>query len=63
MFDQLCCESPDLNRHFDLQKVDISLDAKLQQKYGLSIPVFERGDTHALLYWPFPASRLREFLS
>ncbi len=46
-----------------LVKTDITSDAKLLEKYGWSIPVLQRADTGEELKWPFPPSRLREFLS
>jgi hypothetical protein len=36
---------------------------KLLEQYGWSIPVLQRADTGEELKWPFPPSRLREFLS
>ncbi|MDB4451307.1 glutaredoxin family protein [Pseudomonadales bacterium] len=48
---------------WQLVKTDITSDAKLLEQYGWSIPVLQRADTGEELKWPFPPSRLREFLS
>jgi len=48
---------------WNVVKIDITKDAKLSEKFGWHIPVIERTDTNALLYWPFPPSRLRDFLA
>jgi hypothetical protein len=38
--------------------VDIAEDDLLLQRYGTSIPVVVRSDTHASLHWPFTAEEL-----
>ena len=48
---------------WQLVKTDITSDAKLLGQYGWIIPVLQRADTGEELKWPFPPSRLREFLS
>jgi hypothetical protein len=48
---------------WQLVKTDITSDVKLLEQYGWSIPVLQRADTGEELKWPFPPSRLREFLS
>lgn len=45
-----------------LQKVDIDSDAVLHERYSLSIPVLRCTSDGRELRWPFPPSRLREFL-
>jgi len=63
IFEEVCVDRPAIGKCFEIRKVDISADRQLEEKYGLCIPVLERSDTHELLYWPFPPSRLREFLT
>lgn len=44
------------NQHacsIEFEKIDIALDDELLNKYGLTIPVLQRVDTHAQLNWPF----------
>ena len=55
--------TPAVTAQWDVVKVDITKDATLSEKFGWHIPVIERTDTNALLYWPFPPSRLRDFLA
>jgi hypothetical protein len=55
--------SPTNQAQWAVTKVDIATDSALSEKFGWHIPVLERADTNALLYWPFPASRLREYLA
>lgn len=62
LFESLQQQLPELGQRFVLQKVDIAQDTGLEARYGLSIPVLERSDNHAQLNWPFPPSRLRDFL-
>ncbi len=66
MFDQLCAEgsinSSDGAAKYAIKKVDIAGSEELTRKYGLSIPILERSDNAAQLCWPFPPSRLRDFL-
>ncbi|MGB5324607.1 MAG: glutaredoxin family protein [Pseudomonadales bacterium] len=46
-----------------LQKIDIDSDAELRERYALSIPVLRCAIDGRELRWPFPPSRLREFLA
>lgn len=55
-------EQVNTDRAWQLVAVDIDRDAALRQQYGWSIPVLKREDNSAELKWPFPASRLRDFL-
>lgn len=47
---------------WSIKKINIDDSSELKQKYNLVIPVLEREDTKAVLSWPFPLSRLRDFL-
>lgn len=63
LFELVCIDQPEISECYEVRKVDISQDNQLEEKFGLCIPVLERTDTNELLYWPFPPSRLREFLA
>ena len=63
LFRHVCVEKPGIGECYEIRKVDIRQDKQLEEKFGLCIPVLERTDTNELLYWPFPPSRLREFLA
>lgn len=62
LFEQLKSDELAVVADCDLTKVDIAQDAELTERYGLAIPVLEREDNGEQLFWPFPPSRLREFL-
>lgn len=51
-----------LDERYTIRKIDIETDDTLMAQYGMSIPVVRREDSGEALYWPFPASRLRDFL-
>ncbi len=53
----------DASDKWHLVKIDIDSDDRLLEQFGWSIPVLQREDNAAQLKWPFPASRLREFLN
>lgn len=46
-----------------LEVVDVTTDLELKKRYGLAIPVLQRADTGAELYWPFAAVDLADFLA
>ncbi|MBT8149987.1 MAG: glutaredoxin family protein, partial [Gammaproteobacteria bacterium] len=46
-----------------LNKVDIDSDAALLARYRFVIPVLRCNANGSELCWPFPPSRLREFLA
>ena len=48
---------------WDFKKIDIESDINLLDKFKYKIPVLHRPDKNIYLYWPFPLSRLKEFLS
>ncbi|NNC54421.1 MAG: glutaredoxin family protein [Pseudomonadales bacterium] len=50
-------------RAVSLNKVDIDHDRELHQRYALAIPVLRRDADNSELFWPFPRSRLRDFLA
>lgn len=43
-------------------KVDISGDPELLMRYEIHVPVLQRTDDQAELFWPFDANRLEGFL-
>ena len=45
-----------------IKKINIDSDPVLLEKYAWHIPVLQRSDNNAELFWPFPKSRLRTFL-
>jgi len=45
-----------------LRVVDIEPDLGLLVKYGQAVPVLQRSDNGAELFWPFDAAALRVFL-
>lgn len=45
-----------------IKKINIDSNAALLEKYSWHIPVLQRVDNRAELFWPFPKSRLRAFL-
>jgi glutaredoxin len=47
----------------ELQRVDISSDPQLVDRYGIRIPVVFRTQDRRELGWPFDLLRLREFLN
>lgn len=47
---------------WQLKKIDIDSSSELTERYGWSIPVLQRADSGEELKWPFPISRLRNFL-
>lgn len=50
--------------HFSItfDKVDIALDDKFMNKYGLVIPVIQRLDNLAELHWPFTEKEIQIML-
>jgi predicted DCC family thiol-disulfide oxidoreductase YuxK len=46
----------------DLQKIDINSDHQLYHLYATRIPVVQRQDTQACLFWPFDHQGLMTFL-
>lgn len=46
-----------------VRKVDIDSDTGLRERYGLVIPVLRCAASGREMHWPFPPSRLREFLA
>jgi glutaredoxin len=47
----------------ELETVDIETQAELLERYDITIPVFQRMDTGAELFWPFDDDELEEFLA
>lgn len=47
---------------FRLKEIDIADSDELMETYGIHIPVIERSDSNAKLFWPFDANQLGEFL-
>ena len=60
----LCHDAQALLRAHGLawQDIDIVDDDALYQRYGIRIPVLQRGDSQAELNWPFGSAQLAEFL-
>ena len=44
------------------QEVDIESDLELLKEYGIHVPVLQREDTKARLFWPFDEADLEGFL-
>ena len=44
------------------REVDIESDPELLKEYGIHIPVLQREDTSARLFWPFDEAGLKSFL-
>ena len=44
------------------QEVDIETDLELLKRYGILVPVLQRSDTDAELYWPFDPVKVEAFL-
>lgn len=44
------------------QKVDIETDLDLLKRYGIHVPVLQRGDNQQELFWPFDQQELAAFL-
>ena len=45
------------------EKVDIETDLELLKQYGIYVPVLQREDTQAQLFWPFDRAGLFKFLA
>ena len=60
--EQMFLEEQALLPGLALEKVDISDNDELFERYGLLIPVLRRDDGSELR-WPFDQQRLRQFLS
>lgn len=43
-------------------KVDISGDPELLMRYEIHVPVLQRADDQAELFWPFSAAELETFM-
>jgi hypothetical protein len=60
----LCDEALELlqSQSITAEMVDIEDDLELQLRYGLRIPVLNRGDAHSELDWPFDLTGLQLWL-
>lgn len=47
----------------EVKKIDIALDEKLVEKFGVHIPVLEHESTNQTLFWPFELVTLKQFVS
>ena len=48
---------------WSLKKVDIENDLNLFDEFKYKIPVLHRPDNNTYIYWPFPLSKLKKFLT
>ncbi len=46
----------------DIERVNIEEDLTLVRRYGESVPVLQRMDTEAEIFWPFDEAGLVRFL-
>lgn len=56
---------PEIGGHIDLELVEISLDDRLVDEYGLRIPVLRKNNTESVvseLGWPFGLDELQIWL-
>jgi hypothetical protein len=47
----------------EIETINIEDDIEWVSRYGVSIPVLQRLDTEAELFWPFDEVQLTDFLS
>lgn len=62
----LCDEAESLLHAIGLadayQEVDIESDLGLLKRYGIHVPVLQRGDNQKELFWPFDQIQIEEFV-
>ena len=44
------------------QEVDIESDLELLKRYGIHVPVLQRGDNQNELFWPFDQGQIKAFI-
>jgi glutaredoxin len=44
------------------QEVDIESDLELLKRYGIHVPVLQRGDNQKELFWPFDQGQVEAFI-
>jgi len=49
-------------RQLEIEMVEIAVDEKLVERYGIRIPVLQHGNNGSELNWPFDQQTLQTFL-
>ena len=44
------------------EEVDIESDLELLKRYGIHVPVLQRGDNQSELFWPFDQGQVEAFI-